>query len=226
AFVGTSGVQCAAASLGHDPVVLRVHNATMSRLTVQSSAAGEDPTPFQYFHSSDEPVNDIGEVDAAGYVAADGVTPVTFPLVVNGSLCTQGVGGKNAVLSMEGGGIVNTALDIDSVDSIVGAEIVASDITVQNVGAFRGLVACSFFSMGGHFWTGPTASLRADAQSLSTFFRSSGALGGGSLVGTTDSAWVAYDDSLVPPTLGADWVQGAIDALKTLVATLALSIPK
>jgi hypothetical protein len=193
ASVGNVGMQCADASLGHDPVVFTVHNASVGTITVQSSQAGTDPTPFEYFHTSDSPINDCGQIDATGYVAADGTTPVTFPLVLNGSLLTQGASGKNAVLSMEGGGIVNTALDIDSVDSIAGTEIIATDIAVQNVGAFRGLVSCSFFSMGGKTWTGPAASFRADELSGSTFFNAGGTLAGGATIFTTNGSGCNQD---------------------------------
>jgi len=193
ASVGNVGVQCADSSLGHDPVVLTVHNASMGTVTVQSSQAGTDPTPFEYFHTSDSPINDCGQIDATGYVAADGTTPVTFPLVLNGSLFTQGASGKNAVLSMEGGGIVNTGLDIDSVDSIVGTEIIGTDIVVQNVGAFRGLVACSFFGMGGKTWTGPAGSFRADEQSATTFVNSGGTFAGGATLFTTNGSGANAD---------------------------------
>lgn len=208
ASVGNVGVQCSDAALGHDPVVLTVHNATMALVTVQSSTAGTDPTPFEYFHSSDSPINDCGQIDATGYVAADGTTPVTFPLVLNGSLFTQGASGKNAVLSMEGGGIVSTALDIDSVASIIGAEIISTDIAVQNVGAFRGLVACSFFGMAAHTWTGPADSFVADDLSATSFFRFGGTLAGGATLVSSENSGCNNGTNVITGQFARAWGGG------------------
>ncbi len=228
AFVGNSAMQCNDAALGHDPVVLTVHNASMSTVTVQSSAAGTTPTSFEYFHSSDSPINDIGQVDATGYVAADGTTPVQFPLLVNGSVCGQGITGKNAVLAMQGGAIESTALDIDSVNFIVGTEIVASDIAVQNVGSFRGLVACSFFSMSTNTWTGPAASFIADDLSANTFFVAAGALAGGATWAPTDKQDISSRatfgfGSLLPgtSTTATATVTGTKPSLAVAVSPLA-----
>lgn len=228
-FVGNCTMQMNDVSLGHDPVVLRVHNVFMATVTVQSSVGGTDPTSFEYFHSSDSPDNDIGQVDATGYVAADGTTPVTFPLVVTGSTCIQGITGKNAVLSMGGlGGIINTSLDIDSVESLVGLEITNSDIAVQSVGAFRGLVACSFFGMSGKTWTGPALSFVADDLSANTFFVAVGALAGGATWSPTDkqdvSARATFSfGSLLPGTssTATATVTGTIPSLPVAVSPLA-----
>jgi hypothetical protein len=228
ASVGNCGMQCNDAALGHNPVVLTVHNAAMALITVQSSAAGTDPTSFEYFHSSDSPINDMGQVDATGYVAADGTTPVPFPLLVNGSVCGQGISGKNAVLAMQGGAIESTALDIDSVNSIVGTEIVGTNIAVQNVGAFRGLVACSFFGMGGKTWTGPPASFIADDLSAQTFFEEAGALAGGATWAPTDKQDISSRatfsfGSLLPGTsfTATATVTGTKPSLSVAVSPLA-----
>ncbi len=220
-FIGNCTMQMNDVSLGHDPVVLRVHNVSMATVTVQSSVGGTDPTPFEYFHSSDSPDNDIGQVDATGYVAADGTTPVKFPMVVNGSNCTQGITGKNAILSMTGlGGVVNTALDIDSVDSLVGTEIINSGIQVQNVGAFRGLVACSFFGMAGKTWTGPAGSFIADDLSTATFFEEGGAFAGGATWVHTDAVSIAYNPTLTSVNGDAAIGDGQMDGAYLTVGDL------
>ena len=177
--IGNVGMAMGDSASGFNPVRLQVHNVSMSQVLVTSAVPGVDPTSFLYLHSSDDPVSDCGAIDGAGYLAADGTTPVQFPLFVDGSVCGQGISGKNAVLRMIGGGIVSTSLDIDSVDSIVGTEIIESNIQVQNVGAFRGLVACTFFDMSTNTWTGPVGSFLADDLSATTFFNAGATLAGG-----------------------------------------------